>query len=303
MNINDGGSTPIAQYAYDAANNVLTRGYRNGTVATSTYNANNWVCSLNHTSGANLIVGFTYAYDNEGNKFYEQKLHETQRLRGIHLRSGLPADRLPGRHAGRFATTELPTSLGVSMPVTQTAYNLDKLGNWNSKDTDGGHPDPHPQPIQRDHTINGRLVVSDFNGNTTTDGTNLYSYDEENRLIKVACEGDQYFWGSTSTTPLAGEYRRSTTSAVQTLYYYDGWRTIEEQSSAGVTQATYVFGNYLDEVLTMDRGGPTYYYHQNALWSIFALSDSTGNGRRRLLLRRLRLSDSGSARPGWDPGL
>ena len=35
-------STPMI-----AANNVLTRGYRNGTVATYTYNANNWVCSLN----------------------------------------------------------------------------------------------------------------------------------------------------------------------------------------------------------------------------------------------------------------
>ena len=65
---------------------------------------------------------------------------------------------------------------------------------------------------------------------------------------------------------------------VQTFYYYDGWRTIEEQSSPGVTQATYVFGNYLDEALTMDRGGATYYYHQNALWSVFALTDSNGNG-------------------------
>ena len=26
--------------------------------------------------GTSLIVGFNYAYDNEGNKFYEQKLHE-----------------------------------------------------------------------------------------------------------------------------------------------------------------------------------------------------------------------------------
>src|SRR6202035_4090458 len=43
---------------------------------------------------------------------------------------------------------------------------------------------------------------------------------------------------------------------------------------SGTTQATYVYGNYIDEVLTMDRGG-TFYYHQNALWSIEAVTDST----------------------------
>jgi RHS repeat-associated protein len=33
---------------------------------------------------------------------------------------------------------------------------------------------------------------------------------------------------------------------------------------------------YVDEVLTMDRGGQTYYYHQNALWSVEAITDATG---------------------------
>jgi RHS repeat-associated protein len=42
-----------------------------------------------------------------------------------------------------------------------------------------------------------------------------------------------------------------------------------------MTQATYVYGNYMDEVLTMDRGGAPYYYHQNALWSVEAITDST----------------------------
>jgi hypothetical protein len=28
----------------------------------------------------------------------------------------------------------------------------------------------------------------------------------------------------------------------------------------------------------MDRAGQTFYYHQNTLWSSYALSDSTGTG-------------------------
>jgi RHS repeat-associated protein len=277
MNVNDGGQTTIAQYAYDAANNVLTRGYRNGTVATATYNANNWVCSLQHSSGANLIVGFTYAYDNEGNKFYEQKLHELGRSEAYTYDS---VYRLTDYQVGQLSGSpppDCPGALGVQMPVTQTSYNLDKLGNWNSKDTDSIIQTRTHSPSNEISSINTTAVVSDFNGNTTTYGPDGYSYDEENRLTK-ATFGPHSTLGQYQYDTFGRRVSKIDNVGVQTLYYYDGWRTIEEQSSAGVTQATYVFGNYLDEALTMDRGGHTYYYHQNALWSVYALSNSSGVG-------------------------
>jgi RHS repeat-associated protein len=37
-----------------------------------------------------------------------------------------------------------------------------------------------------------------------------------------------------------------------------------------------VFGNYVDEVLTMTRASGTYFYHQNTLWSPHAITDATG---------------------------
>ncbi len=283
LTINDGGSTAIAQYTYDAANNVLTRGYRNGTAAAYTYNADNWVCSLTHSLSLNLIVGFNYAYDNEGNKFYEQKLHETDDSEAYTYD---PVYRLTDYKAGTLAGSPPPncpaTPLDIPIPVTQTAYNLDRLGNWTSKNTDGviqtrTHSPSNEITSINGHSIHGMLVGSDFNGNTTSYAGIGYSYDEENRLYQAASQvGNvlgQYFYDAFS--------RRVSTIdnfGVQVFYYYDGWRTIEEQSSPGVTQATYVFGNHLDEVLTMDRGGTTYYYHQNALWSAFALTDSNGNG-------------------------
>src|SRR5262249_23321478 len=33
---------------------------------------------------------------------------------------------------------------------------------------------------------------------------------------------------------------------------------------------------YVDDMLTMDRGGSAYYYHQNAAWSVEALTDAAG---------------------------
>jgi RHS repeat-associated protein len=284
VNVNDGSRNnpsqpPIAQYTYDSANNVLTRTYRNNTVETATYNANNWVCSLTHTLGSNLIVGFTYAYDDEGNKFYEQKLHELGRSEAYMYDS---VYRLINYQAGMLASSPPPNcptgAVGISVPVTQTSYTLDELGNWLRTDTNGMMHTRVHGPSNEITRIDGSQVLSDNDGNTTMYGSSGYQYDEENRLIE-ATEGPLHtVRGVYQYDTFGRRVSKIDNFGNQTLYYYDGWRTIEEQNSAGVTQATYVFGNYLDEALTMDRGGHTYYYHQNALWSVFALTDPTGAG-------------------------
>ena len=285
--VNDGSITQIAQYTYDPAERILTRGYRNGIVATYAYNANNWVCSLTHNFGASLIVGFTYAYDNEGNKFYEQKPHQ---MTDSEAYTYDPVYRLTDYQAGMLAASPPPNCpagpVGIPLPATQTAYNLDKLGNWNSivVTPDGTQTRTH-SPSNEITSIHGfpvgsLTILSDNNGNTSDDGTNLYSYDEENRLAKVTAKPTSAVLGQYQHDTFGRRVSKIDNLGVQAFYYYDGWRTIEEQSSTGVTQATYVFGNYLDELLTMDRIGESgpFYYHQNTLWSTFALSDSTGKG-------------------------
>ena len=267
--VNDGGMTPIAQYTYDAAERELTRGYRNGTLATYTYNANNWVLSLTHMMGSNLIVGFTDAFDNEGNKQYEQKLYQNTHSEGY---SYDPVYRLIDYKVGTLVGSN------ITMVITQTAYNLDPLGNWNSKVTDMMTQTRTHSPSNEITAINSTPILSDNNGNTSDDGTNLYSYDEENRLVKAAVKATSAVLGQYQYDALGRRISKTDNFGVQTLYYYDEWQTVEEQSSAGVTQATYVFGNYVDEALTMDRGGQTFYYHENSLWSVFALSNSAGTG-------------------------
>ena len=181
--VNDGGITPIAQYAYDAGERVLTRGYRNGTVATYSYNANNWVTSLTHMMGSNLIVGFNYAFDNEGNKQYEQKLHENTHSEGYSY-----------DNIYRLIDYKVGTLVGstITLVLTQTAYNLDPLGNWNNiVVTPGGTQTRTHSPSNEITSINATSVLSDNNGNTSDDGTNLYSYDEENRLVKVSVKANQ----------------------------------------------------------------------------------------------------------------
>ncbi len=65
-----------------------------------------------------------------------------------------------------------------------------------------------------------------------------------------------------------------------TRYVYDGSRVAEEWavSSGGSASlsASYVYGNYIDEVLTMRRGTSDYYYHGDDQHNVVKLTDNSG---------------------------
>ncbi len=113
---------------------------------------------------------------------------------------------------------------------------------------------------------------SDSNGNLTNDGINTYTYDEENRLATVqnAAHTSSYAYDALN--------RRvsKTVDGVKTCFIYDDDETIQERSSAGALAAEYVFGDDLDEVLTMERGGSKYFYHYDALGSVTEITNSAG---------------------------
>ena len=104
-------------------------------------------------------------------------------------------------------------------------------------------------------------------------------------------------------------------------FAYDGWRVIQEHKKTdgnGIPVATaipvarqFTYGNYLDEALTvdadtdsdgdcLDSGGSTrYYYHQNSLFSVVALSDASANYKEGYQYdpygRHVRLTDGNDA--------
>lgn len=66
-----------------------------------------------------------------------------------------------------------------------------------------------------------------------------------------------------------------------TRMYYDGWREIEEQDEAGATLATYIFGNYIDETLQMQRGADKHYYLSDDMFNVTAVTDAAGDVAER----------------------
>ncbi|MEK6705939.1 MAG: RHS repeat-associated core domain-containing protein, partial [Bdellovibrionota bacterium] len=76
-------------------------------------------------------------------------------------------------------------------------------------------------------------------------------------------------------------------SAVATFYLLDGNREVQERNASGGITQEYTFGIYIDEPLTLDKntasddtcigsGDTRYYYHQNTLYSVYALTDADG---------------------------
>src|SRR5262245_21537838 len=118
----------------------------------------------------------------------------------------------------------------------------------------------------------------DANGNLIDDGNNLYQYDAFNRLRRVIRKPDNAviavyrydaLWRRTER--IVTNTERLVTGNVndQVKYFYDGWQEIEERRDE-VTQQ-YVYGEWLDEPLTLDRDtnndgviDTTVFYHDDA---------------------------------------
>jgi RHS Repeat. len=281
--INDAASPPIVQYNYDLSNRVLNRTYRNGTAANYTYNSNDWIMSLEHTRSATRIAGFGHAYDKEGNKRFEEKRHDS----AFSETYGYDA-------INRLVDYKVTPLVGVPRPVSQISYDLDEVGNWKNKITDRRLTETRTHNAANEITsIAGVPLINDDNGNLAEDPLYRYAYDEENRLLSVTRKSDNRVLGQYHYDALGRrvvKVANTSGTPMETRYFHDDERIIEEQNAAGATRATYTYGNYIDEALTMERGGQTYYYHQNALWSVAAITNSAGT-----IIERYRYDAYGGA--------
>jgi YD repeat-containing protein len=100
----------------------------------------------------------------------------------------------------------------------------------------------------------------------------------------------------------------------ETRFLLDGWQEIEERDGTGAMAATYTFGLYIDEVLTMRRpsclGAPVpacldFFYHTDDLYNVMAVSDAAGAPAERYEYadygQPLDPSSLSPSVPSWEP--
>ena len=192
-------------------------------------------------------------------------------------------------------------TIGNPTPSSTRRWALDGLGNWQSletTDSSGATSESRLSTTFNEYSkVDGAIQEHDTNGNLTFDGSQHYQWDAFNRL-RVALDSSLNTLGT--YTYDAGNRRMRKVATIDaatntTDFYYINWQVLEEREIAGDNKPTtpyrqFVYGNYIDEPIIMDvnenpgtdsyttgTADSRYFYHQDTLYSVYALTDEDQN--------------------------
>jgi len=247
-------ASSIVDYDYDPLNRRVSKTYTlnpNPLISTFTYDIANQLTGLSNEVAAANISTYAYpTYDGVGNRTQLDKTLSTDPTQTLN-----------------YAYNDIYELTAVTGAQTNT-YDYDNVGNRELADGIIYAPNNLNQYAQ----VGSDVFAYDPNGNLNFDGTNTYTYDAENRLsdFEVGITQASYAYDALNRRVA------KTIDGFTTFYVYDGDSVIAEYDDTGALLAEYVNGNSIDEVLTMETGGVTYYYLYDGLGSVTELTDDTG---------------------------
>jgi YD repeat-containing protein len=273
-------TTSAGSYSY-VGERVRRLTYGSGIQKDNYYDNLGRITSTIHSSSVGTIDWRSYTWDKVSNKTGREDV----RIGGPQL-----------SHSYTYDAADRLINTTVTNPrlVRDTGYTLDGVGNRTNVT---GSPNPGPYtmstvwPIPADFWMNQYTTTSfdsreyDDSGNLTKVDNGLPSqknitYDYLDRLV----EHTDLSTGVTTTYVYDTMHRRIQKTVVNpggpgstTNYFYDNIRVVGGQSVSGGSMSTYVYGNYIDEVLSMNRSSIDYYYHSDDMYNIVAVTDSAGN--------------------------
>lgn len=252
--IEDGTGNVIVAYTFDLSGRRVRRELENGTYTIYTYNAGGRLTNLvNENSSGEVLSSFAYTYDAVGNR--------------------LTMVTTEGTHNYSYDATGQLIGVTSSPGSSDVTYNYDALGNRTSVVDDAGTTDYETNNLNQYTSVGGVSYTYDPNGNIANDGRNTYEYDAENRLVKVNTPTEMIEY----TYDALGRRISKSTSSGTTNYINDGFRVILEVDDSGLTEASYIYGMGIDEVLVMSRDGTDYFYGMDGLGSVTHLTDESQN--------------------------
>jgi RHS repeat-associated protein len=252
-------------------------------------------------------------YDRASNKRIEYKTHDPGNSEQYKYDS---AYRLTSTGSGSQGTDARAFERGTFTNANRTSmsggiafyqdWDLEGVGNWTRQDDNArietrNHSDFN-EINQRTVSGNNSTLTYDKNGNATDTGYSTLGgqsfpggglrmeWDALNRLKKVYQNTNTP--GSTGDDVLVAEYvydaqnrrmRKVVTNSGglngTTDFYYDGWRVVEERDGSDAVTNQYTYGNYLDEVWTLDN--------RRSSGTVASLNDNSGTNRHFYLSNTL----------------
>lgn len=249
----------VVSYQYNNVDQLISKTAANGVVTTMQYdNANRLI---NYTT-ANNIQNANISYDNEMQKTAVTRVNTPTKSEQFVYDNG---QRLTNYKRGIAGS-----------PVIQNTYTYDALGNRTIANLNGTNTNYSTNNLnQLTNSNNGSQNINftyDNRGNLTFDGNFFKTYDAENRLQKDS---------SSPTNVLTYLYdgfgRRTQKNNNGTIlnYTFAGLSQIEERDAAGVIKNKTIFNNFITPVAN-EKDGTSFYYHQNELNSVEAITNNNG---------------------------
>lgn len=248
-------SVTVVEYAYNNANQPTNKTFANGVSSTMQYDFANRLSSI--TTGT--IQNTTFTYDKEMNKTAINRLNDPSLSEQFTYDNGY---RLTNYKRGP-----------VGSPTIQNSYTYDAVGNRTAANLNGSATTYSINNLNQLTGVNATGFNFDSRGNITYDGIFYKTYDAEGRLLKDS---------SSPASVIVYSYdalnRRvtKTTNGNPLKYTYSGATQIEERDGSNLLLNRTVFTNFLSPVLN-EKNGNQFYYHQNELNSVEAISNSYGN--------------------------
>jgi RHS repeat-associated protein len=253
-------SITLVEYAYNNANQLTNKTFANGVVSNLQYDFANRLSSISTANGS--IQNTSFTYDKEMNKT-------------AIIRQNNPVLSEQFSYDNGYRLINYKRGLIGGTPAIENTYSYDAVGNRTSANLNGTNTTYLINTLNQLTGTNGSQNIAfahDGRGNLTYDGIFYKTYDAEGRLLKDS---------ASPTNIIAYTYdvfnrRVAKTSNGQVLKYtYSGVAQIEERDAGNTLLNSTVYTNFLSPV-TNDKNGSLYYYHQNELNSVEAISNSNG---------------------------
>ena len=138
-------------------------------------------------------------------------------------------------------------------------------------------------------TVGGTARTHDNNGNLTDDGTYLFGYDFQNRLVQLKNKSTKAVIATYRYDALGRRVEKAVSGGATTRYILDGVQVVEEYDGSNNWTARYVYEDGIDQPRSMDRADISdvngnsnttevlrFHYHQQALGCVTEMTQPTG---------------------------
>jgi RHS repeat-associated protein len=249
-------------YYYDDGGRLTLRTYGNGTKAEFSYDeANRLTLLANKKSDDSVLSSFTYEVDKTGN-----------RTKRTTAGSAMTAQALKYTYDNIYEITEVYQL----EPTTETleTFSYDDVGN---RTTDSDYSNYSYNSNNQLTSYDSITFDYDKNGNLTKKtesgvGDTVYTFDYENKITRIDYPDATY--STYKYDALARRIEKRDRNANISRYVYDGQNFVAEYDGSNNLVASYVQSLGIDRPISTYRSGEMYWYHSDALGSIYQMTDS-----------------------------